>query len=629
VIRRVAQSGAGALFGTLAGASALVLFYAFAPGLALEMDHDRAPQLTGFYGGERNGSLTFAWTRGTADVRLPGLDRGMEWHVRVRLRGARTDLSALPVVTLLADGAPIAHLATSNEFADLTAEIPAQAGFARGLTLSLQSSTVFVPGGSDPRTLGVQVDRIEVLPAQRGTFPPRRAVAGASAASGIFGAIFGLLGATATTAIGAATVLAVGQAAVLRLGFGPFAPWTHNLAPLAAAIGIALLIIVASIETRRGEPLRNTARFALMFTASALYLKLMVLLHPDMWLANALFHAHRLSDVLGGHLLITSTTAGGSTVPYGIGLYLAAVPFARLATDTVVLLRVMTAVADAVACGLIYWLVSRCSGDRLMAAIAVAIAQLMPLGLAMQAAADLTIVFAGAMALVAVVLAGGLLTQTRTRWWALAAVAATSLAFLSHTGTLVALALTLTIAGGRLVVRDRGRARHAGISVLAVVAASLALAVLLYYGRFAIAPAGALAQGAQISADVLTAHSSMPATRVVILRELGTAYTWPFLLLALAGVVVGHKRFGGTAFWVLVTSWLLAAVVVLAASFLLPLDFHPYYSALPAVAICAAVAVSAGWRGQRRARTTVAVLSALGAIAGIHHWLGVLGGGLF
>ena len=402
----------------------------------------------------------------------------------------------------------------------------------------------------------------------------------------------------------------------MRLGFGPFAPWTQRLPAIAAVIGIALLVVVASIERKRAGALRNTARFALMFTASALYLKLLVLLHPDLWLGNALFHAHRLSDVLGGHLRPVTEASPDAPLPYGIGLYLLALPFAHVASDHIVLLRAVAAAADAVACGLVYWLVARCSGDRLMAAVAVAITQLMPLGLAVQAAGDLSVVFANALALVTIVLAGGLLTERRTRWWALAMTAAALLAFLSHASTLISLALVMALLGGRLALA-RGEARHAAISICAVLALSLTVAVVLYYGRLASLP-------------VLAAFDSAAMnTPAGLLEEIARAYSWPFLTLAVIGVLEGQRRFAGTPFWVLITSWLGAGVLILLASLLVRVDLRPYYTALPAIAICAAIGVTAGWRMHRHVRAAIAVLCVLGAVAGINHWLGILGPGLF
>ena len=402
----------------------MVLLYSLNAGLVIEMSHDRPGLMRGFYNGERQGELTFAWTAGLAEVPLPGLERNVDWQATIRLRGARRDVASLPVVTVLADGAPLASHPTSNEFQDIAVSIPEHPGRARGLTLSIVSSNTFVPGPGDRRELGVQVDRITLEPVGRSAFPPRRSVFVAALASLVFGVVFGLLGATATTAIGAATLLAVGQAAVLRVGLGPFAPWLTMVDQLAGGIGLALLASAMAIERWRGERLRNTARFAMMFTGSAMYLKLLVLLHPDKWLIDAVFHAHRLENVMAGSYLFTSIAPGGYTFPYPVALYVTALPLAHVVADHVLLLRLVAAAAEALSALFFYWMIVRGSGNRLAAAVAVAVLQLMPLGFGVLAAANLTNVFGEAVALMAMTLVTVAVVTADSPWQVLVGAAA-------------------------------------------------------------------------------------------------------------------------------------------------------------------------------------------------------------
>ena len=147
MISRVPRVIAGTLFGALAGAAALVLLYSLAPGMVLEMNHDRTRGFSGFYGGERAGDLTFAWTAERGALSFPGLDRSLGWRALVRLRGARADTKDLPEVTILADGVPLVRDTTTNDFQTIEASIPTQPPPARGLTLSVAASSVFVPGG--------------------------------------------------------------------------------------------------------------------------------------------------------------------------------------------------------------------------------------------------------------------------------------------------------------------------------------------------------------------------------------------------------------------------------------------------------------------------------------------------
>ena len=637
--RRLALAAGCGIFGALAGAAAMVLFYGFAPNLTVEMTHDRPGVLQGFYQGEHAGGLTFAWTAERGDLPLAGLDRNVLWIARVRLRGGRQQASTLPVVTILADGTPIASHQTSNEFEDIDALIPLRPGPGRGLILSLVSSNTFVPGPGDPRHLGVQVDRISLEPTSRGVFPPRRAVAIAGVASAVFGAIFGLLGATATTAVAAATLLAVAQAAVLRVGLGPFSPWLAWIDSLAGGIGVALLVCAFVIERWRHERLRNTARFALMFTGSALYLRMLVLLHPDKTLIDALFHAHRLEMVMAGRYLFTSIAPGGYQFPYPIALYVAALPLANVVTDHVLLLRLVAGVAEAISLLFFYWMVVRGSGDRLQAAVAVAVVQLMPLSFGVLAGATLTNVFGQAMSVVTMSLATTAVGGAGALWLFAATGVIALVAFLSHTSTFATLSAMLASSGFLLIVAG-GSARRAGLKLVATLAVAMALAVGLYYGHFT---PTYRAEYARIRGEVAGTTTEMPTSprlyqpggrsipsrAVAVLPTAASYFTWPFLLLAGVGLVVNLRTNRGDPWWLLIWGWLLATFALLVLGVLTPVDFRHYYAAMPAIAVLAASAVVVLWRIGGPYRGLAVVVSGLGALVGVNNWLGVIAAPLF
>ena len=634
--RRIVLAFGCALFGAMAGAAAIVLLYTLWPALTVDMDHDRPGLLQGFYKGERAGDLTFAWTGGRADLPLPGLDRSVEWTATVRVRGARQDPATLPTVTVLADGIALLRHPTSNEFEDVRVAVPARPGRAKSLTLSIAASNTFVPGPGDQRQLGVQVDRIVLEPASRGVFPPRRAVAVAALAAAVFGAVFGLLGATATTAVAAAVVLAVAEAAVVRVGLGPYTPFLGTIVPLAGGIGVALLAAALGIERWRGERLRHTARFALMFTGSALFLKLLVLLHPDKWLVDAVFHAHRLEAVMAGQYLFTSIAPGGYAFPYPIALYLTALPLAGLVTDHVLLLRVVAACAEAASFLFLYWMIVKGTGDRLVAAVAVAIVQLMPLSFNVLASANLTQVFGQAMAVMAMALSlEALLDERHPRLALTAAGAATTWAFLAHTGTFATLTGMLGLGAVLVAVGTGGPPRRAAIRVLIMLAAALVVAVAVYYAWFM---PTYRAQYARITGEIAGTspapdsprlyHPGLGAlgARALLVPQLAAQYYGtPFLLLAVGGLAVITRRGWRTEFWLFVAGWLLACAGFLGLGLLTPVDFRHYYAAMPALAIVAAVATVALWRQGGVPRAMAAVLSGLGALVAIDNWLGALG----
>ena len=89
-------------------------------------------------------------------------------------------------------------------------------------------------------------------------------------------------------------------------------------------------LLAAGVVRVRGEPFRNTAKFAIAFTAAAFLLELLALLHPNMPIGDTLFHAHRFQDVLGGRYYFTSIAPGNYQFPYAPGLYVFAIPFAGL-----------------------------------------------------------------------------------------------------------------------------------------------------------------------------------------------------------------------------------------------------------------------------------------------------------
>jgi hypothetical protein len=616
--RLLARALGCAIFGALTGAAAMILLSGLDPRFTLEMTQNRPGLLRGFYPGERDGALTFAWTAGRAEMPLAGLDRNVPWRARIRVRGGRRDPSTLPTLTVLADNVPVATRQTSNTFEELEATIPARTGHVRGVTLALAVSNTFIPGPSDGRALGVQVDRISVEPATVGAFPPRRTVAAAALGSAVFGAVFGLLAATATTAVGAATLVAVAQATVLRIGLGPFAPWLALVEALAASIGIGLLVVALVVERRRHERLRHTARFALMFTGAALYLHLLVLLHPDKLLAGAISHAARLSLLTAG------------AISYPSAFYVAALPFAHLAADRASLLWIVAAVAEAISFLFLYWMIVRGTGDRILAAIAVAVVQLLPIGFQFMAEARLTAVFGQAVTLVAMSLATAALLDGR-RWQFWATGVAALVAFLSDAGTFITLASTLAASTLLLIALGSRNGRRAGIALGITLVAAAVLAAAIPSERFA-PVAGVdvrleVKVGPAPSPELPHPGAEAPLSRAADALGLPiSCFGWPFLLLAVMGIVVNLRTRQFDDWWLLVWGWLLATVALIAVNVFRGGDVaRDYYAAMPSVAVFAATGVVTLWNAGGQRRALAVATSALGAAIGVIGWLGVLG----
>src|SRR5688572_8239339 len=108
-----------AALGALAGASSLAAAFGASPAVALPFDRQVPGVLAGFYGLERSGDVTFAWTGPKATVTLPGLDRwGVRWRCLIRLRGGRAPGVTQPTVSIDVDGTLAATATATNLFED-------------------------------------------------------------------------------------------------------------------------------------------------------------------------------------------------------------------------------------------------------------------------------------------------------------------------------------------------------------------------------------------------------------------------------------------------------------------------------------------------------------------------------
>jgi hypothetical protein len=296
-----AAVGAAAL-AALAAAASLILVYAANPGFWPPLH--LVPSLgSGFYPVEHNESGGFAWMGEAASVNLPGLDRRVAWACDIRVKAGRPVVVNRPTLTIAADEETVAIAAVPDEPAHVTFTVPARQE-RRGVSLTFTPSETFTPVTDDPRRLGLVVEDLACRPAAGIPLPPRGALGRAALAGTFLGAGFGLLQVTPGTAVGAAVAVAALQAIPLALGMAPFlvlgtaAPWLALVVAVLLVAGVRLTALV------RRMPLRNTGKFVAGFTAASVYLKLLVLLHPEAAPATpgapalAVFFDHRAPDVV-------------------------------------------------------------------------------------------------------------------------------------------------------------------------------------------------------------------------------------------------------------------------------------------------------------------------------------------
>src|SRR5260221_1881281 len=594
--RALGRSVATAFLAALLGGAWAALFYAWHPALTIEFDREVPRNLSGVYGGERNeaAGLTFAWTGPDVVLRLPGLDRAKSWTLDLRVRGGRPSAEENPDLTILADGVTLVTRRTSTEFEDIELTIPAMAE-RRGLPLGWRSSKALVPGPWDPRPLGVMLDRLSLTP-EGVVLVPGPALYASSLSSAALGAAIALLGVTAGSAIGGACLLSAGAAAVIGRGFRPVTNYPDTAIALPIWIALALAGLSLAAQYGRGRPLRNTARFAAAFSASALFLKLLVLLHPDMPVGDAMFHAHKFQGVLGGNLYFTSIAPGGYAFPYPPGLYVFGSLFSglvRRGAGDIALLRVITCSIDAAAGLLLYAIVVKAWGRRLAAAMAVAIYQLMPLDFAVLTTGNLTNAFAQSVAVGALALMAAAAGTPAAALLALVL----AVAYLSHTRPLAVL-FVATLSNGPLFLWRRGAAlrRPATAIALATIAAA-ALAVVLYYAHFMDTYR---AEFGRIGHETATAAADAGGRTIrdrlaLVPYSLGVYVGVPVLLFALLGAVELALRRAGDRLTLTLAGWTLSCLVFLTIGILTPVDMRYYLAAVPALAIAAGYGAAWAW----------------------------------
>ena len=621
------RTAAAALLGAMIAAVWLTVFYTAAGPLRVDFGVKPPPEtVRGFYGPERDpvAGVTFAWTGQEAGLSLPGLDRRTPWTLTLRARSLRAGPDA-PTLTFYVDGVEVQrHLATPG-FSEHQVVVPARPA-RRGVDLTVRSSSTFVPGGGDRRALGVMVDVLQLSPHGL-ALPAAEILAFVMLTGAVLAGAIASTGVTSGTAIGSAILLGAGVAATVSYGFGPYSGFARTTVRLACGAALALAVFG---RVSRGR-LRNTARFAVIFSIAAGFLELLILLHPNMPLGDALFQAHRFQVVLGGNLYFTSIAPGGYAFPYAPGLYVAALPFAGLVAreyGDVALLRIFTTVADAAVGLVLYAVAAHAWRDRLAGALAVALYHLMPLSFRIITVGNLTNAFAETVSVAAL----GILCAP---WFQRAASPAAALltavlaaAFLSHTSTFAILTVCTLAAALLFAWRGGPVLRRAAVGVGVSTGAAVAIAILLYYAHFSDTYRSEIARiGAETASSAPDAGGrGIFARAASVPRYLYLYFGVPALLLAAAGCADRWRRGLRDRLTLALNGWGLACLLFLAVGVLTPVDMRYYLTIIPALALWGGVGGSEWWRGGATWRAAAALFLAWAIWIGVATWWSTLQG---
>ena len=582
-----------------------LILFAWRPTATVELAADPPRRVvSGIYPSERTpDGLSFAWTRETFALTLPRLDRRVTWRLTLRIAASRPDGSAPTLVTSVDGVTTSAVELPASGYADHVVSIPSRADRPRSTSVGFGVTPPFVPDG-DPRQLGAQIDRITLQPVDawpRLWFDWR--------ASMVWGVAAGLL--AASMAVPASVALAwLGLTALLvalaaTTGLAPYAgiaSWP------ALGVGLGAAAIAAAVLPRA----RSGAAAAVLITFTASSGQILVLMHPDMPLGDALFHAHRFQNVLSGQYFFTSTAPGDYQFPYAVGLYLASQPFARFthsALENATLLRILVVVTNAAAASLLYRVATRWrTDDDAAGAAAVASFHLVPLSFGVIGTGNLTNAFAQSMAIASLTLAAIVVTGVRrpVQAWAVALVlfGATSVAFLSHASTFAVLGAQLGLAGLGVMVwqsNRSGRDPHPPRwALLAICIAAAVTAIVVYYAHFGDVYREAWGRiTAETGQATEAAGGRTPYTRLVEAPQwLVRYYGLPTIVMTAIGLLAAIR--GGwrlrSEVSLLIFAWVGAAAVFLAVGILTPVDLRHFYAAVPAVAVLCGLGASWLWR---------------------------------
>jgi hypothetical protein len=642
--RRLITACLTALTGGAVAAVALVMLYGRSPAIHFEMDRDQAVGASGFYPSERDGGLTFAWVGGSAELRLPGLDRRVPWSCTATIAGGRPAGLPLPAVSFSADGLVTRSWQVRTIPDVIPFDIPANSSRS-GVVLGIAVSNTFTPGPHDPRELGIAFDRLGCEPAGGSAVrPPVASMTRAAAAAAIVGAGFGLAGLPVLAAVGLAAVVALAQAWPLAWGMAPYHPQVVPVVPLAVALAIGLVFAVMLIDAIRRQPAPTAWRAAGAITVLAVYLKLLILLHPSMPIMDALFQAHRMEWVVDGRYYFTSLTPDGYHFPYGISLYLVAAPFAGLLRDHVALVRFAVVAAECAAGALVFIMTARSWADRRAALLALALFHAVPIAQGVVGTGNLTNAFGESVAVLAVASLVLLPTSAPAWLWMLLPAAIAAFAFVAHFSTLVVLAPTMMIIGVAWHWLGDPSTRRMAPRVFAALALALALSFAAFYGHFwdtyrsqaqrltaEVRAIVAADQRAPVPADV--ARPASPGTRAVqasigqrfktMLRRTRSAFGVVLGGLALAGAVLVARQRRRDRLSLAIWAWVVMLGLFSALAVMTPLEMRYHLAAAPAVTMLAAAALSWSMQfpaGRLISAVLTSALLALGA-RGWYEWL--------
>ncbi|HYP41288.1 MAG TPA: hypothetical protein VEX13_13095 [Chloroflexia bacterium] len=561
------------------------------------------PQTPGWHDPESN-----RWTKARSDFFLPGIG-SQPLNVTLRVLGGRPGNDPPPPEITVRINGQEHKWKTQQGVAEKIFFVPNPSRTDSSIHLTILSPVFSTP--TDKRELGVNVDWIWVEPADYSLLSlvtPSISVTLYLLASLFI--VYALayrifLSAAAATAIaGPCLLAALGLLAVRRPEITTFAPHLAVVLLWSWLFALFVLLVMGANKGDRGR-FRPANLLAGIF-AIAFALRFGGMVYPQFISSDLTFHAHRIDFILSffrgeeGNFFFEGELPNGLKVPYPSAYYVLLSPVEWLLGGTTeagrLALRFVSALLDAIVVLLVYRLALRLG--RVAALLAASLYAVGPAVFQLFSAGNHSNVFAQTMFVASLAVAVELLSRERgspgNYRLLVGYCALTTLTLLGHYGmAIAAVGMTLAIGVVWLIFAPNGM-RGRIVPLLGAFAAAILISYLLYYVHYNTQMAG------QFS-NLLSGGSRGEGRSYDLLRLTGDIVKWEgwvILPAALGGVALLFLRRSGrqgviyhapTA--LVVGGWLLACIP-LAATALFDRDTIRYnFLALPALCICAGVAL--------------------------------------
>ena len=328
-----------------------------------------------FHGKERNPELNYRWSMGYSTILFPGIGN-QPVEVTLTLIGFRPD-GQPPQIEVEARGRRFTIQTTAAPQTH-TFFLPRNDPWQGDLQIAISSPTF-----TDPRKLGVLVDRVSVRPADFGLrpviVPPLGTLGGLLA--GLVAVYFSIIVALrrvspALAGVGLLSILFALLIVTARLEIGLLAPQLPVLGLWALSLAVASRVALALLLSGKVKSADFAVGAGALAMVAAFVLRFGGLTYPQFLTSDILLHAHNVQSVAGGEWVFYERLPDGTPVPYPPALYVLLAPFALLlgADDASISLHIKFAASllDAACCLGLAW-----AGARLWGGLAGGLAALL------------------------------------------------------------------------------------------------------------------------------------------------------------------------------------------------------------------------------------------------------------